>query len=77
MKFPGLKHLAVKWAREHEDGAPAIYLALEHSYASPADLETALASEARAGVREAVEVVLPYFQGTIVHVNSEVREFAA
>ncbi|MAG98179.1 MAG: hypothetical protein CMM08_15995 [Rhodospirillaceae bacterium] len=75
MKFPGVRRLQVKWAREIEDGAPAIFLTLEHSYASQADLEHALASDARTGAWEALDVVKPYFRGEIVHINNEVREF--
>jgi hypothetical protein len=73
-QFPAIKGLQVKWAREFEEGAPAILLTLEHCYDSKADLERALASDARARVWDALSVVMPYFQGEVSHVNSDVLD---
>ncbi len=75
LNFPGIRRLHVKWARDLEVGAPAIFLTLEHYYGSKGDLERALASDARARVWEALNVVIPHFKGDVVHVNSEVRSY--
>ncbi len=75
LKFPGIKNLQIKWPKEIDDGGPSLLLTLEHSYASKSDLETALASDARAGSLAALKPVMAYFKGEVFHVNSDVIDF--
>jgi hypothetical protein len=75
LNLPGIKRLQIKWAKEIEEGGPAILVTLEYYFDSKADLERASSSDAGVRVREAVGIAMPHFKGKVVHVNSENHEY--
>lgn len=74
--LPGNRGARAMWAREHEDGAPAVFLELEHRYDSADALAAALASPGRTAMRAKLAEVLPLFSGSVVHVNYDATEAA-
>lgn len=70
--FPGLKSFRILRGRWYEEGAPGIYMTIELTFDSLADIEAALASEQRARNLEKMKEILPLFEGQVRHVNYEV-----
>jgi hypothetical protein len=73
-KLPGNRAARALWPREHEAGAPATCLVLEHVYDSAAALAAALASPDRQIMRNSLAEVLSLFEGAVVHVNYDIAE---
>ena len=71
-KLPGNRAARALWPREHEAGAPATCLVLEHVYDSAAALAVALASPDRQIMRNSLAEVLSLFEGEVAHVNYDV-----
>ena len=75
LKFPGIKCLQIKWPEEYDEGTPDVLFTIEHSYNSKADMQAALASDARADVLAALVVVRHLFDGNIYHMNCEMSDY--
>ena len=48
---------------------------IEHTYDSLADIETAITSDVRAGMRPILDELLPLFEGKVYHVNYYAESF--
>ena len=75
MNFPKIQCLEIKWVEEREDGTPEILFTIEQTYDTKADMEAALASDARPKVHAALAVVKDHFNGNIYHMNCEMAEY--
>ncbi len=71
-KMPGCRDVRACWSREIDEDAPGFFLVLQHFYDSLEALHSALESDVRMEVWDAMEPVMPLFNGKIVHINFEV-----
>lgn len=71
--LPGVNGARALWPRRLEDSPPAIYCQILVDFTDLAALETMLASPERLAFRTRVRELAAIFDGTISHIDYEVR----
>ncbi|MGE4431153.1 MAG: hypothetical protein AB7E05_10490 [Sphingobium sp.] len=71
--FPGVGSVRLLWPQEHEEGAPPLYCQVLVEFADEAGRTAMMTSPDRAALRPRVLDAVALFDGTMAHVDFEVK----